>query len=82
MDTASAGRTDWDGEEVNLSFTQKQQESMELCLGMGDKPAESLWVRVSRQTNMGNVVVGGCYIPSDWKEVDEAFFSGQVEEAS
>lgn len=43
---------------------------MELCLGMGDKPAETLWVRVSRRTNMGNIVVGGCYILSDWKEVD------------
>ena len=77
MDTGSVGKTDWGGEEVNLLFTQKEPEYMELCLGMGDKPAGSLWVRVRRQTNMGNVVVGGCYILSEWKEVDETFFSGQ-----
>lgn len=54
---------------------------MEICLGLGDKTAESSRARIGRQNDVGNVVVGGCYILSDC-EVDEAFFSGQVEEAS
>lgn len=34
---------------------------MELCLRMGDKPTESLWVRMKEPTNMGDIVVGVCY---------------------
>jgi len=33
-----------------------QLECLALCLGMDDEPIESLWVRVIRQTNMGDVV--------------------------
>ncbi|GAB0207491.1 hypothetical protein GRJ2_003214800 [Grus japonensis] len=57
-------------------------ECMELCLGMGQEPAESSWVKISRQTNMGAVVLGICYrLPDQEEVVDEAFFK-QLEEAS
>lgn len=36
----------------------KQQKYMELCLGMDDGAADSLWVRISGQINMAEVVVG------------------------
>lgn len=31
---------------------------MELCLGVAEKPSENLWVRISKQTSMSEVVVG------------------------
>ena len=40
---------------------REQQGCIELCLGMGDEPTESLWDRISRQTNMGNIVMAVCY---------------------
>lgn len=52
---------------------------MELCLGMADKPAESLWVRIRGQTNVGNIAVGVCYRLPD--QGDKAFFR-QLKEAS
>ena len=39
-------------------YMGEQEKCMELCLGMDDEPADSLWVRISGQTNMGEVVVG------------------------
>ena len=43
--------------------------------GTGDVPAESLWVRIKRQTNMVDIVVGVCYRPpKQEEEVDEVFF--------
>jgi len=48
------------GEGVVL-YTRERQECMELCQGIDDEPGESLWVRISRQTNMGDIVVGVCY---------------------
>lgn len=54
----------------------------ELCLGMDEELAESLWVMTSAQTNMVNVVLGICYGPhGEEKEVDGTF-SRQLEEAS
>lgn len=48
---------------------------MELCLETVDKPAKSLRVRINRQTNMGNVVMGACYrLLGLEEEVEEAFF--------
>ena len=37
-----------------------QWESLELSLGIDDEPVESWWVRISRQTNMGDLSVGVC----------------------
>lgn len=40
---------------------RKQQECVELCLGMDSEPDGRLWVRISRQTNTGDIVVSVCY---------------------
>ena len=53
---------------------------MEFCLGMGDEPTESLWVKFSRQTNMGDIVMVVCYKLPDWGKVEETF--RQLEEVS
>lgn len=45
---------------------------MELCVGMDDALAECLWVRISRQTNVDDMV-GVCYrLPDQEDDVDEA----------
>jgi len=54
---------------------------VELCLGTGDEPAGSSWMRLKGQTNVGDIGVGVCYRLPDQEKVDEAFFR-QVEEAS
>ncbi|KAK4819106.1 hypothetical protein QYF61_025365 [Mycteria americana] len=55
---------------------------MELCLGLGQESAKSLWIKISRQTNMDAVVVCISYRPPDQEgDVDDAFFQ-QLEEAS
>jgi len=46
---------------------------MVLCLEMYDEPVESLWVRISRQTNVCGVVVHTCCRLPDQAEADEAF---------
>lgn len=43
---------------------------MELFLGMDNEPVGSSWVRISRQTNMVDVLVGVFYEQSDQEEVD------------
>ena len=48
-----------------------QLECTELHLGMNSDSAESLWVRISRQTNTGSIVEGVCYGPPAEEEVDE-----------
>ena len=48
---------------------------MELCLETNDDAAETLWVRINRQTNVGDVAMGACYRLLDLEEeVEEAFF--------
>ena len=34
-------------------YVRKQLDCMELCLGMDDEPAGSLWVRTKEQTSYG-----------------------------
>lgn len=41
---------------------------MELCLRMSDKPAESMSMRISGQSNMGDVVMVVCCKLSDQEE--------------
>lgn len=48
---------------------------------MDEEPAESLWVRISGQTNTGDIVVDVCCRPPDHEEVVKAFLR-QLEEAS
>lgn len=81
MDTSSIGRIGQKGEKGVTLYVREQQECRELCLGMGQEPAESLWIRFSAQTNIGAVVVSICYRSPDQDEIDEAFFK-QSEEAS
>ena len=54
---------------------------MELCLGKGQEPLESLWVMISRHANMVATVVDIFYRSSYSEEADEAFFK-QVEDVS
>lgn len=53
---------------------REQREWMELCPAMGLEPADRLWVRISRQAKVDNIVVGACYQPHNQEEVEEAFF--------
>ena len=62
-------------------YVREQLKCLELCLGMGDASAEILWVRMSGQISIGDVVVGVLYRPLDQEEADEAFFR-QLEQAS
>ena len=56
-------------------FVEQQWKFMELCLETGSEPAEALWVRINRQPNVGDVVMGACYRLLDLEEgVEEAFF--------
>lgn len=49
-----------------------QSQSLELCLGVDDKPTESLWVRIEEQAALGDIVVSVCCGTQE-EEVDEAF---------
>ena len=61
-------------------YVRKQWECVELCLGMDNEPAGTLWVSISVQTNMGSTVVGVCYRLLNQEEVEyEAFFRHQEE---
>ena len=61
---------------------RQQLECLELCLGMGEQPAESLWVGIKEQTSMGDIVVGVHYrLPDREEQADEAAY-GQLEAAS
>ena len=64
-------RPGWRGGGVSL-YARAQQGCVELCLGMSDEPAETLWVRSSMQTDVSNVVVSVCYRQPDqgnnWKK--------------
>lgn len=54
---------------------------MKLCLGMDEEPAESLWIWISGQNKMGNVLLAVCYSHDQEEVVDGAFFR-KVEETS
>lgn len=41
---------------------------------MHGEPDENLYVRISGQTNVGDVVVSVCYQLTSQEEADEAFF--------
>lgn len=42
-------------------YMREEQGCKKLCLGMGEEPAESLWIWISGQNNMGNVLMAVCY---------------------
>ena len=48
---------------------------MELCLGMDEEPAESLWARIKERTDKADIIVGVHYRPPDQEEqVDDALY--------
>ena len=47
------GKTAQEGELLGV---RGQREWMEVCPGMGDEPAESLWARVTEQASTGDFV--------------------------
>ena len=55
-----------------------QLECTELHLGMNSDSAESLWVRISRQTNTGSIVEGVCYRPPAEEEVVRPQTAGKI----
>lgn len=68
-------------DDCNCSLWEKAKGMHVALLGMDDKPAESLWVRIREQTTVANVVLGISNRPSaQEEEVDKAFW--QLEEAS
>jgi len=55
---------------------------MELRLGLGEEPTESLWVKIKGRAVTGDIAVGGCYrLPDQDERVDEALYR-QIGEAS
>lgn len=44
---------------------------MGICLGTGDEPADSLWVRSRGQTKTGDADV--CHRPLNWQKLCETF---------
>lgn len=54
----SPGKTGWKGRGVVVLYAE---ECPELCYGTDDEPAECLWARRRRQSNMGSVVLGTHY---------------------
>lgn len=47
--------------------------------GTGGQLAESLWVRIRRQTSVGSIVGGVCYRPTDQGEVHKASSARHLE---
>jgi len=61
---------------------REQLECIELCLGVDEERANSLWVRIKGQAHKRDSAVGLYYRPPDQEEeVDEAFYT-QLEVAS
>ncbi|GAB0190944.1 hypothetical protein GRJ2_001559700 [Grus japonensis] len=56
-------------------YVNDQLECMELHLGMGEEPPESLWVSIKGRAGTGDTIVGVCYRPPDQgDQADEALY--------
>lgn len=54
-------------------YVAEQLEHMKLCLGTGEEPMGSLWIRFKGRTGKGDIIMGACCGPLDQEEqVDEA----------
>lgn len=73
MGAGSLGRTSWEGRERELPFVC-QWDHLELCLGLDNEPAGSLWDRITGQTNTGYIVVCVYYRFPDQEEAVKASF--------
>lgn len=71
-DTGFSGRTGWEDQEEELPFMWEKLECMELCLGVDEKPTESLWVKSEEMTALGNITVDVCYRPPDMATSEHA----------
>lgn len=49
-------------------YMREQLESMELCLGMDEEPAECLWVWIKGRTGQSDIIAGVCSRPPDQDE--------------
>lgn len=63
------------GRERVASYERQWWERMELCLGMDNEPAGTLWASVRAQSNLGSMVVGVRYRPPDQEKVESEAFS-------
>ena len=62
---------------------REKLECIELCLGVDEERAETLWVRIKGQAHMGDVIMGEYYRPPDQEEeVEEEAFYRQLQVAS
>lgn len=69
MDTGFLGRTGWECEMGSCPlYNTEKLECKELWLKRDNETAESLWVRVCRQTNMDGIEVINCYRSPDQGE--------------
>lgn len=68
--TAKLGQEDKEG-KIAL-YVREQQEFMELCLEMDNEPVKSIRVSVTRQTNMGGIIVSICYTLPGHKDIIES----------
>ncbi|KAK4830111.1 LOW QUALITY PROTEIN: hypothetical protein QYF61_008538 [Mycteria americana] len=56
-------------------YLRGQLECLELCLGMDERPTETLWVRIKERTGKGDIVAGICYRPpNQLEQVDKALY--------
>jgi len=60
----------------------EQWEGRELCVGMGQEPAESFWVSNTEQTGAGDAAVGVCCGPPDQEEQEDEALCRQTGAAS
>lgn len=59
-----------------------QFQSLAVFLGMDGEPAEGLWIRIRKQTSMGDMVVVVCCRPPDQEEEVDGLFYKQLETTS
>lgn len=45
---------------LSAFYAKDRLQCIELCLETGEKPAESLWVKIREQTNTGDFTAGIC----------------------
>lgn len=51
----------WDGKEEEFACMWKHQRCLELCLGVNDELAGTLWVKSSVQADISNAAVSVSY---------------------
>lgn len=44
-----------------ILYISDQLECVEVCLGMDEKPTDSLWIRIKERTRTDDIIGGVCY---------------------